>query len=161
MRKKQFKGISFVKLDNIKNAIMTMADADKRDSKIVRTQKDWRAGREHRSDLSLALLKEKMTKITQITWEIQSYPKALKMLLFLEFITANSLCSTGRTLRSFLSCMAGSLGTHRSCRVQMPCSEWGSPGSKTHNRWPLKSRTEGPAALNLPVAHTGVLIGVL
>lgn len=73
-----------------------MADSDRRDSKIVRTRQIWRAGHKYRSDLSLVLLKEKMTKITQITWEIRSYPKALKM-SFISGIHYASLCNAGRT----------------------------------------------------------------
>lgn len=51
-----------MKLDNIKNAKMTMADGDKYDSKIVRMQWNLRAGHNCRSNLSLVLLKEKRTK---------------------------------------------------------------------------------------------------
>lgn len=55
MRKKQVKGISFIKLDNNKNGKMTMAEAEKFDSKIVRMQQNWRVGDKCRRNFNLRL----------------------------------------------------------------------------------------------------------
>lgn len=111
VRKKQVKGISFIKLDNNKNDKMTVAEAEKFDSKIMRMQQNWRVGHKCRRIFNLDWPK-KDKEMTQINWEVPSHQKAPKTFseilsnkdilgfVFISVIDCASLCHTGRAGRS-------------------------------------------------------------